>query len=516
MADCFIGELSRGPCTTCMSLDILCEFMKSQNGVEWRREMRESLKTELKAQFEEEMAELRRQVDWLKTEWIKYASNSCEKELILQRHMDEAQKHVKDSEAALNILKQEIDAQVKRNASDFQAMEVLLVGERTNRISENTKMHDSLKKELSELKCSLQKQSNDRTNELRKEINVIRQDEAQKMTEFNSKLDSMNKILAGHRLVEYKEKNSIGVIGQLRSEETSKFDPQVIVNLSSCDSYDLIQDNTRWFGTSNEVTEIVFEFKESVTVDGIFIRKVPAYYGPREFSFWTAELDQDGKYSPVTEICKFTGEDTSVLKTGAGEKSWKFNRCSGTCFMIKTGRNWNVSKDEYYFDVQYLDLLSPNDNYRMENGRIFATLFKQKREIRNHVYISHRCDTSSIHILPAPYNIFTDDGADEHISVAIQTGMLFATSYRIETSENFVNSWVLEGSKDNETWVELDRRNATVTGYRETFCFSILESKQRAFKYFRLGSKGAKEKDGRQRLRLYHFDLFGVLVRDLF
>ena len=297
-----------------------------------------------------------------------------------------------------------------------------------------------------------------------------------------------------------------GIFAYLINSQKSPFDRYVIASQSSGDVYCVIdQKDPGNFSSGSGTREwIQFEFPEPITVKSVMIQSAHRAF----LKSWSiVAIDDEGNETTLYE----TKNDKAL--NGDGKKATvDVPVTTSRIFRIeKTGVNWAGTNFARFKNVE---LYSPSPEF---SEGVFATLLSRSGgdPHRADVIVSASSfDFGSFHMLSSPRSLCTlyDEDNRPWIQFELTRGLALVQGYRMQQLNNFpFDRWSLQGSLDKKEWFVIDRQRGTK--YDNPIKLVKCETST-AFRFFRIVSEMEKD-EGDVKLRLRHFDLFGIYMDGL-
>jgi hypothetical protein len=292
-----------------------------------------------------------------------------------------------------------------------------------------------------------------------------------------------------------------GVFSHLITSQASPFDRFVIVSQSSGDVWRLIDPNSQdnYSSASGEWEWIQFDFPEPISIVGLKLKSAFRSF-LKTWSF--ASIDRDGVR---TEL--FSTVDDERLNGSSNEVVVDLKSTVSSTFRLeKYGMNWQGTR---FFRLKNIELFSDQPEYL---GGVFRTLVEKAGECHHaRVLVSaSNFDFQHFHILGARKSMCTllDEGPP-WIQFEITRGSVIVNGYRLEfVTDNIFGAWSLQASNDLDAWSVIDRRSGPPGTQRLEVCHCRSEI---AFRYFRVYYE-ARDTQGTPKLRLRHFEIFGIYL----
>ena len=333
-------------------------------------------------------------------------------------------------------------------------------------------------------------------------------DMVQNMKRMRGEVTEMKKTLK--RFVDSKRKVTMelaedkkGIFAYLIESQRSPFDRFVIASQSSGDVYCVIDRNdpNNFSSGSGTCEWIQFEFPAPITVKSVMIQSAHRAF----MKSWSVSAINDDNEQTIL----YKTENNAALN-GQGKKvTIDIPVTTSKIFRIeKTGVNWSGTNFARFKNVE---LYSPDSEFA---DGVFATLVARAGgdPHRADVIVSASSfDFSSFHILSSPRSLCTlyDEDNRPWIQFELTKGKAIVQGYRMQQLNDFpFDRWSLQGSVNKEDWIVIDRQCGGLTD--DPIKLIVCETSM-AFRVFRVVSEMEKN-DGDVKLRLRHFDLFGVYM----
>ena len=299
--------------------------------------------------------------------------------------------------------------------------------------------------------------------------------------------------------------DKIGVFGYLINSQRSPFDRFVIASQSSGDLYSIIdKDNPGNFSSGSGNYEWVqFQFNRPITVNKVMIQSAHRSF-MRSWSI--VSIDEDGNSKTLyqtTDDPALNGVNFSVTVDITPAKSRIFR-------IEKMGPNWANTN---FIRIKNVEFYSPSEEFE---GGVFATLLKQSHgdpHKADVVMTASNFDFRNFHALSPPRSLCTlyDPDNQPWIQFELTKGKIIVEGYRMQQLGAFLfDKWSVHASVDKKNWVLLDRRSGNVgkSPLKVVRCPTTVP-----YSVFRVVCE-MDNSDGDVKLRMRHFDLFGVYLED--
>ncbi|KAK8840628.1 hypothetical protein M9Y10_030402 [Tritrichomonas musculus] len=168
--------------------------------------------------------------------------------------------------------------------------------------------------------------------------------------------------------------------------------------------------------------------------------------------------------------------------------------------------------------------------FNRENGKDFSGIInhlRSKSNIENEInFTSSGNYSNSGSLLARSVSLFEDEGRyfysakspNSWICLDFKDHRVIPTAYTIRTrhcgtNDRHLKSWILEGSKDNDSWKTLDEQNdcSHLNGNRFFHTFNINQNNTEEYKYLRIKQTGPNWNNDNY-LIIDSFELYGTLI----
>lgn len=295
-----------------------------------------------------------------------------------------------------------------------------------------------------------------------------------------------------------------GIFATLINSQKSRFDHLVVPSQSSGDVYFIIDQNStgNYSSGSGDYEWVQFDFKEPISIVSFQIQSAHRAF----LKNWAVvAYDEDGG-----EITLYKTENDPALN-GVDNKVYKTVKAvEAKSFRIeKFGCNWSGTN---FMRIKNFEFFSDDPKYK---GGVFKSLIEKANgdPHKADVYITaSNFDFKRFHkICPSRSLCTLYDETQPWFQVELTCGRAIVHGYRLQMLTNFpLSCWRLAGSNDKENWDTIHDAEVPANKTAPILLFNC--SSQTPYKYFRFINTENANDD--LKLRLKHFDIFGVYLSD--